>query len=326
MVSKDRTGSSASRQTDTQQEVLPTWGVEISWVNTIFLTVTPILGIGGVIYSLATTGFHWGNFLLFLVMAILTGLAITAGYHRLFAHRSYRTHPWIKAFFLLFGAASVENSAYKWASDHRYHHRHEDTDADPYNINRGFFWAHMGWIFYKDATDRSYQNVEDLRKDRLIMFQDRHYLAMAIVMNMVVPTLIGALWGMPLEGFIWGGLFRVVFNHHATFLINSAAHWFGKKPYNPECTARDCWWLSFFAYGEGYHNFHHTFASDYRNGVKWYNWDPSKWIIYGLEKFGWATQLQRTPAKVIRHFENRVLEQELMESDSAPIGAPAHLN
>src|SRR5690606_33366155 len=113
-----------------------------------FLILLPVLtGIGTFHYFL-NGNIHWADFLIFLIFTILTGLSITAGYHRYFAHRTYECHPVIKIFYLIFGAAALQNSVKHWASDHRNHHRYVDKERDPYNINRGFFWAHMGWIFY----------------------------------------------------------------------------------------------------------------------------------------------------------------------------------
>ena len=197
--------------------------------------------------------------------------------------------------YLIFGAASFQNSALKWSSDHRYHHRFVDKKSDPYNIQEGFFWAHIGWILYSDPKHRSYGNATDLQKNPLVDWQHRYYFSIATIMSFVFPTLVGACFGRALEGFLWGGLFRLVFVHHTTFLINSAAHVFGKKTYSEKNSARDCWWLAFFTNGEGYHNFHHAFANDYRNGIRWYQWDPSKWLIYIQKVFGLSSDLKRTP-------------------------------
>ena len=131
------------------------------------------------------------------------------------------------------------------------------------------------------------------------MLQHRFYLPLSIFVAFLLPTLLGMAVGRPLAGFFWGGLFRVNFLQHATFLINSACHKFGSRPYSMKVTARDCWWLAIFTNGEGYHNFHHAFGNDYRNGVRWYHWDPSKWFIGLLASCGLARNLKRTPDAVI---------------------------
>lgn len=273
----------------------PKWDGHFSWVNSSFLFLTPLISLAAFIFLLYTKNFSWFDFSIFLMMFFATGLSITAGYHRLFSHQSYKSSSLIQLFYLLFGAASFQNSALKWSSDHRYHHRFVDKESDPYNIQEGFFWAHIGWILYGDPEHRSYDNVKDLQKNPLVLWQHRYYVAIAIIMSFAFPTLVGAIFGRALEGLIWGGLFRLVFVHHTTFLINSAAHVFGKKNYSEKNSARDCWWLAFFTNGEGYHNFHHAFANDYRNGIRWYQWDPSKWLIYCLQFLGLSSDLKRTP-------------------------------
>ncbi|PIP81899.1 MAG: hypothetical protein CO113_00015 [Elusimicrobia bacterium CG_4_9_14_3_um_filter_62_55] len=263
----------------------------LDWVNTIFMSSTPFLAVGLSAYYLITQGLHWGDAAVFFVMYILTGMGITAGYHRYFSHRAYDCHWSVQLFYLLFGAAAIENSALKWCRDHRIHHQKVDTDEDPYNIKEGFFFAHMGWIFYRTPQERSYKSVPDLRRDKLVRWQHQYYLPLLVLVGFALPTAIGALYGRPLGGFLFGGLVRAVFVQHMTFLINSAAHFFGTRPYSVDNTARDSWWLAFFTYGEGYHNFHHRFGADYRNGYRWYQFDPTKWFIKSLSWFGLAWRL-----------------------------------
>ncbi|PCI40664.1 MAG: hypothetical protein COB53_00630 [Elusimicrobia bacterium] len=272
---------------------------KLSLLNSVFMTTTPFLAVGLSIYYLITQGLHWGDVALFGAMYILTGMAITAGYHRYYSHRAYDCHWAVQLFYLLFGAAAIENSALKWCRDHRLHHQKVDTDEDPYNIKKGFFYAHMGWIFYETPKDRTFACVPDLQRDPLVQWQNNHFFKILIVVGFVMPTLIGAAYGRPLGGFLFGGLVRAVFVQHTTFLINSAAHYFGTRPYSVNNTARDTWWLAFFTYGEGYHNFHHRFGADYRNGYKWYQFDPTKWWIKTLNVVGLSWRLTRFRAEHI---------------------------
>ncbi len=277
----------------------PQWNGTISWTNTAFIVGTPILALIMLPLVIMHSGLTWADFAIWSFMIFTTGVALTVGYHRLFAHQTFETRSWVRALFLFFGAGCIENSALKWSSDHRYHHRFVDKDGDPYNITRGFFYAHMGWIFFNDPPERTLANANDLASDPLVQWQHKHYLPLAIFVAFVIPTLLGALAGRPLAGFFWGGLFRVTFLQHMTFLTNSACHTFGQRPYSTKVTARDCWWLSFFTNGEGFHNFHHAFGNDFRNGVRWYNWDPSKWMICGMDQLGIARNLRRTPDAII---------------------------
>jgi stearoyl-CoA desaturase (delta-9 desaturase) len=280
----------------------PNWNGKFSWLNTSFLLLTPLLSAALIPIYLYYEGFHWSYLLIFTIMTTLTGFGITAGYHRLFAHQTHEAHWALRLYYLIFGAACFQNSAYKWSSDHRYHHRFQDKEGDPYSIKKGFFHAHMGWVFYSDPEGRSYENAKDLYDDKLVNWQHRWYMTIAVSAGFILPTLLGWLIAdRPFAGFLFGGLFRVVFVHHGTFFINSLAHYVGSRPYSQKITARDNWWLAFFTNGEGFHNFHHAFANDYRNGVRWYHWDPSKWWILATHYLGLANNLQRTPdAQILR--------------------------
>jgi stearoyl-CoA desaturase (delta-9 desaturase) len=200
-----------------------------NWVNAIVLTATPILAVVLASWYVAAQGFVWTDLVPFVAMYFLSGLAVTAGYHRYYAHRTYDCHPVVQALLLLFATSALQNSALAWVSDHRSHHRHVDGDGDPYNINRGFLWAHIGWIFFEDLSEtRDRSNVPDLERSRLVRLQARFYVALAVLVGLGVPFLIGLAFGRPWGGMLWGGLVRTVFVHHCTFLINSAAHFFGK--------------------------------------------------------------------------------------------------
>ena len=273
----------------------PYWKGKFNFWNAVYLITSPLVAVVGTSLYIYFNGFRWVDLIIFVVFSWLTGLSITAGYHRYFSHRTYECRKLLQWVYLFFGAAAFENSALVWSSNHRYHHRYVDTEGDPYNIKKGFFWAHMGWIFFGDPEGRTFDNVPYLLKDKAVMLQHKYYLPLAFSVSLGLPTLIGWYFGRPMAGFFWGGWLRMVLVNHATFLINSAAHKFGTLPHGAESTARNCWWLAFFTFGEGYHNFHHTYASDYRNGYRWYQWDPSKWFIYTMSIVGVASRLTRVP-------------------------------
>lgn len=271
----------------------------IDWVNSAFMTLTPVLALAGTVVYVARHGLHWMDPLVFLFMYVTTGLSVTAGYHRHYSHRAYDCSRAVQLFYLLFGAAAIENSVLRWSRDHRLHHQKVDTPEDPYNILQGFFYAHMGWIYYKTPKDRDFATVPDLLRDPLVRWQDRYYLPLLVLVSFGLPSLIGWTVGRPGAGFLFGGLLRVVVVQHMTFCINSLAHYVGTRPYDLEQTARDSWWLAFITYGEGYHNFHHKFAADYRNGHKWYQFDPTKWWINILYLLGQARRLTRMRDELI---------------------------
>ena len=183
---------------------------------------------------------------------------------------------------MLMGTFAVQNSILFWASGHRTHHRHvDDNDKDPYSAGRGFWYSHIGWMLrdYEDVEKPDYTNVRDLQKNPIVMWQHRNYLWLTIATNFGIPLLLGIISGNILGMLLLAGILRLVLSHHFTFFINSLAHVWGSQPYTEKNSARDNGILAFVTYGEGYHNFHHIFEYDYRNGIKWYQFDPTKWFI-----------------------------------------------
>ncbi|MBI2118807.1 MAG: fatty acid desaturase [Elusimicrobia bacterium] len=271
----------------------------IDWPTTLFLIISHFIGIVGTAVYVYFNGVHPIEILNFALFYALTGISITAGYHRYFAHRSYECHFLLSLFYLIFGACAYENSVLRWACDHRMHHKHVDTDLDPYNIKKGGWYAHIGWIFLNRSEQRNLEHVKDLEKDPLVLWQGKYYLLIAILVGSVLPFLIGLSIGRPWGGILWGGFFRVMFVHHTTFFINSLAHMIGRQTYTDQDSSRDSWWLAFLTYGEGYHNYHHKFQADYRNGVHWYQWDPTKWMIALGSWLNLTNRLNRTPSQKI---------------------------
>jgi stearoyl-CoA desaturase (Delta-9 desaturase) len=270
----------------------------IDWVSTIFLSLTPplalVLGVGYLYYH----GMSWGIVFLTVFFYYACGMSITAGYHRYFSHRTYEASLPVKIFFLLFGAGSFQHSVLNWCTGHRIHHRYVDTDRDPYNAKRGFWYSHLLWMFEdKDPlkTPLGQQMSRDLRKDPWVVFQHKHYYLIAVFMCFILPMLVGGLMGRPFGGLIFAGLVRMVFVHHFTYFINSLCHMIGTQNYGQENTARDSMLVSLLTYGEGYHNFHHHFQNDYRNGIRWYDFDPTKWLIRLLSWLGLARKLKIEP-------------------------------
>jgi stearoyl-CoA desaturase (delta-9 desaturase) len=286
---------------------------KLDWTNTLVLVGVHLLAAVAVAY-LALVHFSWWTLGLGVLWLGLCGLSITGGYHRLFAHPTYSASPALRLFYLLFGAGSVQNSALKWSSDHRIHHSRTDTDEDPYNITRGFFWAHMGWVFFKDPQNVRPPAMRDLRSDPLILWQDRHYVALAILIGLVLPASLGLLWGDPLGALLVAGFLRLCVQWHATFAVNSFAHTIGWRPYCTTGTARDSFITALITLGEGYHNFHHRFQQDYRNGIRWYHLDPTKWFIWTMSKLGVTADLKRTAPDVIRAARQEVARQPIESS------------
>ena len=281
----------------------------VNWITSSFLIGTALISVVGVPIYLFRFGIDWFQAAMFFFYLVATMMSITVGYHRLFSHLAFKAKKPVKFFTLLFGACAFENSCLDWASDHRRHHKHVDHDDDPYDISKGFFWAHIGWLLFKLNPEPPMDNVADLKKDKLVMWQHRWVHLIAVLLGLVLPTILGGLWsffqGAPvwqgaLGGFLLAGVLRVVVAQHCTFFINSLCHTVGRQPYSTKHSARDSAIMAFLTFGEGYHNYHHEFQHDYRNGVKPWQWDPSKWTIWTLSKLGLAEGLRRVPeAKIL---------------------------
>jgi stearoyl-CoA desaturase (delta-9 desaturase) len=281
----------------------------INWITSSFLIGTLLLTLTAVPVYLWFFGLDWFQVALFFAMLWACGFSVTLGYHRLFSHLTFQASWPIRLLTLIFGAGAFENSVLMWASEHRRHHKHVDHDDDPYCISKGFFHAHIGWLLFKLNNDEPYDNVADLQRDKLICWQDRHVQWIAVSVSFGLPTLLGFLWNGwlgALGAFLIAGVTRIVVLQHCTFLINSACHTMGRQPYSKKCSARDSLLLALFTMGEGYHNYHHEFQHDYRNGVKPWQFDPTKWIIWTLSQFGLVKNLRRVPVEKIRASQREV--------------------
>lgn len=273
------------------------------WINTLLFLLTFIGAVTLVPWYGVVHGYSAAAWISFAMLLAATGLSISAGYHRLWAHRTYDAHWSVRLVLMFFGAMALESSILTWASGHRNHHRFiDDNLRDPYSARRGFWFSHIGWML-KDypSGKRNDSNIKDIVRDPIARFQDRHYVPLVLLTNIGVPLAIGYMAGDVWGVFLLGGLLRLVVNHHATFFINSLAHLWGTRPYTDKNTARDNGFLALLTYGEGYHNFHHCYAADYRNGVRWWQWDPAKWLIFTFAKLGLAHNLKRVPAVTIQH-------------------------
>ncbi len=283
---------------------------KVNWKTSAFLIGTLVLALTATPVYIWHFGVDWFQVVLFFFMAFATGMSITLGYHRLFSHITFQGHWSVKLFTALFGAAAFENSILLWCSEHRRHHKHVDHEEDPYDISKGFFHAHIGWLLFKIDPDPPFDNVADLEKDPLVAWQHKYIHLIALFMSFVLPALLGYAWGggrAALGAFLIGGIARVVAVQHSTFCINSMCHTVGRRPYSTRCSARDSWIMAIFTFGEGYHNYHHEFQHDYRNGVKPWQYDPTKWGIWLLQKVGLASKLRTVPSE-------RILLAELAEA------------
>lgn len=265
-------------------------------------SITTAVALIGVPLWAIYVGIGWAEVITAIVLFFFTGMSITAGYHRLWSHKTYEAHPIVRVILAIGGAMTVQNSILHWSSDHRVHHRHVDiNDADPYSANRGFWFSHIGWMLreYQATRYSDYSNCKDLQKDKVVMWQHNYYVPIVLAANFGIVGLLGWLNGDIIGMILVAGFARLVAVHHVTFFINSLAHIWGSRPYTDTNTARDNGILAFFTFGEGYHNYHHIFEYDYRNGIKWWQYDPTKWLIKGLSFVGLTKKLRTTPEERI---------------------------
>jgi stearoyl-CoA desaturase (delta-9 desaturase) len=294
----------------------------INWVSFLVLTVTPTLAI----YGCFSTAFNWKTALWSVIYYFVTGLGITAGYHRLWAHRSYNAAVPLEYALSFAGAGAVQGSIKWWSRGHRAHHRYTDTKLDPYSAHEGFWWAHVGWMIFKPRTKIGVADISDLTRNKVVRWQHKHYLPLMIFMGFIFPTAVAGFgWGDWRGGYFFAGAARLTFVHHSTFCVNSLAHWLGEAPFDNKHTPRDHFITALCTVGEGYHNFHHQFPMDFRNAIKWFQYDPTKWFISTMALFGLASHLKKFPDNEIKKGQYTMKLQRLAE-ESGEITWPTDSN
>jgi len=243
---------------------------------------------------------RWPDLVALAVTYVLTGLGITVGFHRLLTHRSFKTSPALRALFAALGSAAVEGPVIEWVANHRKHHQFSDEPGDPHSPHvdhasgwrgafGGLFHAHVGWILGGDALANEQRYAKDLLADPVVRFVDRTFV-LWVALGLAFPfglgyALTGSLAGA-LTALLWGGAVRMFLLHHATFSINSLCHFFGRRSYVTGDQSRNLLWLALPTLGEAWHNNHHAFPTSARHGLRWWQLDPSAWLIAGLERAG----------------------------------------
>lgn len=274
----------------------------IVWRNVILFVYLHIASVYGI--YLMITDAMWKTWLWAYCLYILSGMGVTAGAHRLWAHRAYKARLPLRIYLSLVNALAFQNHIYEWARDHRVHHKFSETDADPHNAKRGFFFAHMGWLLCRKHPEvvRRGKTVDmtDLERDPVVMFQRKYYLPLVILMCFVMPMFVPRLWGESLwNGFWICSIFRYCFQLHATWLVNSAAHLWGDKPYDEFINPAENTFVVSLTMGEGFHNYHHTFPWDYSTSEWGWNSNMTTFFIDLWAWLGLAYDLKRVPQNII---------------------------
>jgi stearoyl-CoA desaturase (delta-9 desaturase) len=301
--------------TGEQPEVVPAGPefvqpVEREWLDRLAtgsVTILPFLALGYAVWHSWQGLLRWSDVVIFVVAYLLTGLGVTVGFHRLFTHRSFKTTKPVKAALAILGSAAIEGPVTAWVADHRKHHDFSDQLGDPHSPHvehghgfrgelRGLFHAHVGWLFIHSHRGAKDRYARDLRADPMMMTIDRLFLVWALG-GLAVCFLAGwALGGSVhagLTGLLWGGGVRMLVVHHVTYSINSICHFTGRRAFKTPDESRNVWWLAPFTFGESWHNNHHAFPTSARHGMKRWQFDPSAYVIWTLEKLGLAWDVVR---------------------------------
>ncbi|MCD0448227.1 fatty acid desaturase [Actinocorallia sp. API 0066] len=267
----------------------------------IAASVIPLLGVVAVMVLLWNRVFGWSDLVVLAVMYTIAGLGVSIGYHRMLAHRAFRTHRWIYDAFAVAGTMAAQGPAIIWTAHHRRHHRVADKDGDPHSpyhggtgrlaLVRGLWHAHLGWLMDEKLTSDPLRYCPDLARDRHLRWISRHFVAI-VVAGMLLPAALGfALTGSALgalTGFLWGGLARIFILNHITYAINSVGHVYGRRRFSTPDESRNVAWLSLASFGESWHNNHHAFPRSASHGMRWYEPDVSALVIGTLRRVGLA--------------------------------------
>lgn len=265
---------------------------------------------------------------IFAVFYLLSGFGITAGYHRLFTHRSFQTYPVIRGIFAVLGSTAIQGSVPDWVADHRKHHAYADEAGDPHSPHagheggrvRGFIHAHFGWLFADEKASR-HRYVPDLLEDPVVMAVHRRFALIVVLSYFVAPFTAGLVATRKLRGglsgFLWGGAMRVFFVHHGTWSVNSVCHLWGKRPFQTRDKSTNNPFVAIVALGEGNHHNHHAFPRSAKHGLERGQVDPTWWLIRAMEKTGLAWDVQRVSPEAMER--KRVTSPA---TDAPPLPSP----
>jgi stearoyl-CoA desaturase (delta-9 desaturase) len=250
---------------------------------------------------------------IFAVLYLLTAIGITVGFHRLLTHRAFQTHRWLRYTLAVLGSMALQGSVIDWVADHRKHHTFTDEEGDPHSPHaghgagirgmlRGLWHAHVGWLFSTHGQAPSRRFAADLVQDPTMRRINRSFPWIALS-SLALPALLGFAIGggspkAALTAFLWAGLARVFLVHHVTWSINSICHFFGSRRFPIEDKSTNVFWLALPSLGEAWHHNHHAFPRSAFHGLRWYELDPSGWLILGMAKAGLAWDVVRvTPER-----------------------------
>lgn len=269
--------------------------MKIQYPALAFLAFIHALALAALPY-LYFYGLSWQESVYHIVGYFLGGFGITALYHRAWTHNSVTFARPVEYALAVCSTMIPQMPARQWISTHILHHHHVDTPLDPYNIKRGFWWAHFEWIIL--APVPPIVLPARLHDNPVVEWQEKNYYIVSTIINLLIPIALAVAVGAPWWGGVLVSALRLVFASHVVYSVNSVCHKWGTRPFSQDNSARDVWWFP-FALGEQYHNYHHAFPRDYRHGVRRFDFDPTKWLIDGLVAVGLAKNLFKMPERRI---------------------------
>jgi stearoyl-CoA desaturase (delta-9 desaturase) len=267
-------------------------------------TMIPMVALAAAVPLAAGWGLSWIDVGLGVGFYFLSGLGVTVGFHRYFTHRAFTANRALRIALAIAGSLALQGDVITWVADHRRHHAYADREGDPHSpwlfgttpiaLAKGFFHAHLGWLFDRDRTNAA-RFTPDLLADPDITRVARQFPLWTAI-SLLAPALAGGLismsWWGAATGFFWAGLVRAAFLHHITWSINSICHMIGQRPFAARGKATNVWPLAVASMGESWHNLHHADPTCARHGVQRGQLDMSARVIWALERFGWATQVR----------------------------------
>lgn len=278
--------------------------LKIVWRNVILFALLHLAAVYGAYLFLFKS--MWFTNLFAFALYLSSGLGITAGAHRLWAHKSYKARLPLRILLCIFNTMAFQDAAMDWARDHRMHHKYSETDADPHNATRGFFFSHIGWLLVRKHPQIKAKghtiDMSDLKSDPILRFQKKHYLILMPLACFILPTYIPTLWGESLwNAYFVCAIFRYVWVLNVTWMVNSVAHLWGNKPYDRNINPVEVKPVSLVVFGEGFHNYHHTFPWDYKTAeLGGYSLNITKMFIDFMARIGWAYDLKTVSTDVIQ--------------------------
>ena len=258
---------------------------KINWVTTVWMAVFHLGAIAGLFM------FSWQALITAIVLWWIAGsFGVGMGFHRLLTHRGYKTPKAVEYFLTICGTLAFEGGPINWVATHRIHHANTDAPGDPHTPRDGGWWAHMGWILVGTAQVQDnatlWRYTPDMMKDPVHRWINRFYYVPVVACGLALFAIGG--WSM----MMWGVFFRIVFNLHATWLVNSATHMWGRRRFATNDDSTNSWWVALLTFGEGWHNNHHAHPTAARHGLAWYEIDFNWWGIRTLQFLGLAKDIK----------------------------------